>query len=232
MAEHYNIIILGSGPAGFTAGIYSSRANRTTLILEGPEPGGQLTTTTDVENFPGFENGIQGPEMMDIFRRQAQRFGTKTVFEVTSEELGAQKAFLAGGRYDNLVEEMGGPSTPGIGFGAGVERLTLLMSTAFLSDKPSCFFAYMGEKAGEYLVPLLKSFAKKEIPLNYSYEGKSLKSQMRYADSLHADFVLILGDDEIENNTITLRNMNTKRQYGVVLNAEKIPDEILRLISE
>lgn len=157
---------------------------------------------------------------------------TKTVFEVTSEELGAQKAFLAGGRYDNLVEEMGGPSTPGIGFGAGIERLALLMNTAVLSDKPSCFFAYMGERAREHLVPLLKSFAKKEIPLHYSYESKSLKSQMRYADSLHVDFVLILGDDEIDNNLITLRNMNNKSQYGVVLNAEKIPEEILRLISE
>jgi len=127
---------------------------------------------------------------------------------------------------------MGGPSTPGIGFGAGIERLALLMNTAVLSDKPSCFFAYMGERAREHLVPLLKSFAKKEIPLHYSYESKSLKSQMRYADSLHVDFVLILGDDEIDNNLITLRNMNNKSQYGVVLNAEKIPEEILRLISE
>ena len=156
---------------------------------------------------------------------------TKTVFEVTSDELGAQKAFIAGGRYDNLVEEMGGPSTPGIGFGAGVERLALLMKTAVLSEKPSCFFAYMGDRAKGYLVSFLKSFAKEGLPFNYSYEGKSLKSQMRYADSLHADFVLILGDDEIDKNSITLRNMRNKEQQNLLLDPVKIPKEILRLIA-
>ena len=93
MSEHYNIIILGSGRAGFTAGIYSSRASRSTLILEGPEPGGQLTTTTEVENYPGFENGIQGPEMMDIFRNQAKRFGAKSVYEVATKVDFSQKPF-------------------------------------------------------------------------------------------------------------------------------------------
>jgi histidyl-tRNA synthetase len=156
---------------------------------------------------------------------------TKTVFEVTSQELGAQKAFVAGGRYDNLVEEMGGPPTPSIGFAMGMERLASLMKNDIMGKKPSCFFAYMGEQAKVYLVPLLKAFVKEEVPLSYSYEGKSLKSQMRYADGLHADFVLILGDDEIKRGIITLRNMRDKSQQELPLDPSALSQEAAGLIA-
>jgi thioredoxin reductase (NADPH) len=77
MAQHYDVIIIGSGPAGYTAGIYSARANLQTLIVQGRQLGGQLMLTSDVENFPGFENGIMGPDMMEIFERQTRRFGAE-----------------------------------------------------------------------------------------------------------------------------------------------------------
>jgi len=95
--QHHSLIILGSGPAGYTAAIYAARANLNPVVIQGIQPGGQLTTTTDVDNYPGYKDGVQGPEMMADFQAQAERFGTEIIWDHINEtDLSKQPFTLKG----------------------------------------------------------------------------------------------------------------------------------------
>ena len=103
--EKEQVVIIGSGPAGYTAAIYAARANLKPLLFSGLQPGGQLTITTDVENYPGFPKGILGPEMMELFRAQAERFGTQIIDGVvTKVNLGKRPFQVVGDGHEVLAE--------------------------------------------------------------------------------------------------------------------------------
>jgi thioredoxin reductase len=98
-AEHHRLIIVGSGPAGYTAAVYAARAALEPVLITGVEVGGQMTTTTDVDNWPGDDKGIQGPELMERMKRHAERFGTKLIYNhVDRVELGGRPFHLHCGR--------------------------------------------------------------------------------------------------------------------------------------
>jgi thioredoxin-disulfide reductase len=95
--QHHHLIILGSGPAGYSAAIYAARANLNPVIIQGIQPGGQLTTTTDVDNYPGYKDGVQGPEMMEDFKAQAERFGTEMIWDhINASDLSSRPFTLNG----------------------------------------------------------------------------------------------------------------------------------------
>lgn len=142
---------------------------------------------------------------------------TKTAFEITSDRLGAQDAVAAGGRYDRLVEEVGGPPTPAIGFAIGMERLAMLLEEEGLSLKrlPDLFIAALGCDAQKEAFPLAHDLRTHGIKVEFNHEGRSLKAQMRKADSLGANYVLILGEDELKSGRAVLKNMKDNEQNEI-----------------
>ena len=102
--EKVQLLILGSGPAGYTAAIYACRANIQTVVYEGLQPGGQLTTTTDIENFPGYPNGVNGQQMMEDFKAQAARFGADIRFGVATKADFSERPFKVQINDDQWIE--------------------------------------------------------------------------------------------------------------------------------
>jgi len=146
---------------------------------------------------------------------------TKTAFEVVSGELGAQSAVLGGGRYDGLVEEIGGQATPGVGFGSGIERqLDILKAQGIelpVDIHPTAFIVTLGEQPREMGIKLLNDLRVAGVSAEIDYAGKSMKSQMRSADREQSKYTVIIGDDELAAGQVKVRNMGTKEETEISL---------------
>jgi histidyl-tRNA synthetase len=156
---------------------------------------------------------------------------TRTTFELVMGHMGAQNTVAAGGRYDGLVKEIGGPATPGIGFALGVERAISLMDTRnVVFPRPVLFIAALGPDAVALTLPLVHRLKSSGIPVETDYTGASLKSQMKKADKSGAGHTLIIGEQEMKSGTAVLRNMRTKEQTGIALN--NIEEELKKKVAQ
>jgi len=151
---------------------------------------------------------------------------TGTVFEISQKSLGAQDAIGAGGRYNNLTKELGGPQVGAIGFAFGVERLMLAQrENAKTQRENPVYLITLGEPAKLEGLGILNELRKNGVACDTNYEDKSLKGAMRKANDLGAHIVLIIGDNEIEKGTITLKDMISGEQREV--KAEKLINELM-----
>jgi len=143
---------------------------------------------------------------------------TKTTFEMLTSKLGAQSAVAAGGRYDGLIKQIGGPDLPGIGFAMGIERLALLKGDPTRpTTGPALFIAGLGAKAADEAFRIMSQLQRCGIQAEMDYQGRSLKAQLRRADKLSAERVLILGEDELASGEAPLRNMADSTQKVIKL---------------
>ena len=146
---------------------------------------------------------------------------TRTVFEFITTEIGAQGTVCAGGRYDGLIEELGGAKTPALGFGMGLERLLLVMQKQgcdFMQDKTcDLYIATMGDNAVKKALSMTTALRGEGFFVEYDLVERGLKPQMKYADKIGAKFVIVLGDNEIESGNAKLKNMATGEQTDITL---------------
>ena len=143
---------------------------------------------------------------------------TKTTFEFVSTNLGSQNAFAAGGRYDNLVETFGGNPTPAVGFAAGMERILLLIEDKKMKQELDVFMVFSGEAAFNKALDIINLLRSKNISVDIDPDFSSLKSQFKKSDRENTKFSVIIGEDEVKENNITLKNMQSGNQ-------EKVPDK-------
>jgi len=142
---------------------------------------------------------------------------TKTAFEITSGQLGAQNALLGGGRYNSLIRELGGPDMAGIGFAAGMERVILHLEHLQPPRPKALFVAYQDPQWLAHAVQLAQALREEGFPVAIDYQGKNLKKQFKKADKVAAAFTLILAADEIQSESVSIKDMTSQEQIKIPL---------------
>lgn len=152
---------------------------------------------------------------------------THTTFEVLSNSVGAQSALLGGGRYDNLISELGGKSAPGVGFAAGIERILLACENEGCLNIPEenidAYFVTLDKELSQKVYELALLFRRKDLAIELDYASRSVKAQMREANKLNAKFVVFVGGEEFENDKVRIKNMSSGDEQTVpITNVEEI----------
>lgn len=223
--ESEKMLIIGSGPAGLTAAIYAARASLSPLVVEGMEPGGQLTLTTEVENFPGFPEGIMGPELMEKFKKQAERFGARFQFgNVERADLSERPFKISVGGKEVLAQTLviaSGASARWLGIesekkfqGRGVSTCATC-DGAFYKDLPVAVVGG-GDSAMEeanfltrfaskvYLIHRREDFRASKIMVDRALANPKIETV------LNSEVVEIRGDKTV--SSLLIRNVNTKEE--------------------
>ena len=153
---------------------------------------------------------------------------TRTVFEFISSDIGSQGTVCGGGRYDGLVESLGGKPTPALGFGMGLERIIMTMEQQgceFLEEKTcDLYLVSMGEAASDKAVEIAARMRAEGFFVEYDLIGRGLKAQMKYADKIKAKYVIVIGDSELESGTAKLKDMASGEQTDISLGRELLDD--------
>ena len=164
-----------------------------------------------------FLDGLELPVQLNPRLVRGLDYYTRTVFEIWPKTVGAQAALGGGGRYDGLMEQLGGKPTPGIGFAAGIERIILNLREQRVEvpemGRPLVFLAYVGEEGKLPALKLADEARRSGIPIVSALGPRSLKAQMKQANNLGARFAWILGEQEIKENTVTVRDLEESRQW-------------------
>ena len=147
-----------------------------------------------------------------------------TVFEIKSDKLGAQATVLAGGRYDRLLEILDNVKIPAIGFAAGMERIAMLMDENLIENKEHGVYVVYFDDTKEYFIKTLEELRKNDIKASFDYNPKSFGAQMKKANKINAEYVLILGEEEQKENVVTLKKFSTGEQEKYSL------DEVIKII--
>ncbi len=224
LKDRYKVVIMGSGPAGLTAALYSARADLEPVVFEGLEAGGQLTLTTDVENFPGFPNGVLGPELMDSMKQQAERFGAHCLFgEITKVDFSKRPFVITSSEKEILADTFiisSGASAKMLGLDSERELLGYGVSTCatcdgfFYKDKEIVVIGG-GDTAMEEALFLTK-FGSKVTLVHRRDELRASKiMQDRAFANEKIDFVWdteveeVLGSKETGVNAVKVKNVKT-----------------------
>ena len=149
-----------------------------------------------------------------------------TVFEIKSDKLGAQATVLAGGRYDRLLEILDNVKIPAIGFAAGMERIAMLMDENLIGNKENGVYIVYFDDTKEYFIKTLEELRKNDIKASFDYNSKSFGAQMKKANKINAEYVLILGEEEQKENVVTLKKFSTGEQEKYSL------DKVIEIVKD